>query len=88
LEQDGYGVIFLYRDEYYHPENTQNAGEAEIIVAKNRNGSTGTVMAKFDGPCTRFYSDGDDMRDACDDIDAGIGAEVSLGYSEHGFGQL
>jgi len=74
LEQDGYGIFFLYRDEQYHPE-TLDKGEAEIIIAKNRNGETGTVKARFDGPCTRFCSINQDVHDTCDDLDDAIGAD-------------
>lgn len=47
LEQDGDVVVFVYRDEYYHPEDTDQEGIAEIIVAKQRNGPTGTVKLSF-----------------------------------------
>lgn len=51
---DANAVIFLYRDEYYHPESTSDAGVAEIIVAKQRSGPTGTVRARFFPEFTRF----------------------------------
>jgi replicative DNA helicase len=73
LEQDAYGIFFLYRDEEYHPE-TLDKGSAEIIIAKNRNGEKCTVMAKFDGPCTRFTSVNQRMYDDCNDINDAIGA--------------
>lgn len=43
IEQDADGVIFLYRDEYYNPENTKEKGIAEARIAKHRNGRIGTV---------------------------------------------
>jgi replicative DNA helicase len=47
LEQDSDVVLFLYRDEVY--KNTAGlAGKAEIIVAKHRNGKTGSIKARFD----------------------------------------
>lgn len=44
LEQDADLIVFLYRDEVYHPES-EAKGIAEVIVAKQREGSLGTVMA-------------------------------------------
>jgi len=53
IEQDADGVIFLYRDEVYNEESTDK-GIADIIIAKQRHGSTGTIRLLFDGPCTTF----------------------------------
>jgi replicative DNA helicase len=53
LEQDADVVMFLYRDEIYNPESEQQ-GIAEVIVAKHRNGPTGTVKLAFLGKYTRF----------------------------------
>lgn len=55
LEQDAYGVLFVYRDEYYN-KDSQERGLAEIIVPKHRNGRTGKVMMKFTGEYVRFSS--------------------------------
>ncbi|QGG48959.1 replicative DNA helicase [Heliorestis convoluta] len=46
IEQDADQVWFIYRDEYYNQES-EKKGIAEIIVAKNRNGSIGTVELGF-----------------------------------------
>ncbi len=46
IEQDADSVLFLYRDEYYNP-NTQDKNIAEIIIAKNRHGETGTVKTQW-----------------------------------------
>jgi replicative DNA helicase len=43
----------VYRDEYYNPES-QDVGKAEIIIAKQRNGPTGTVALRYTKECTRF----------------------------------
>ena len=53
LEQDSDLILFLYRDEVYE-KNTKDIGIAEIIVAKNRRGETGTVNAKFEGEFLSF----------------------------------
>src|SRR5690606_13235222 len=58
LEQDADVVIFCYRPEYYLPhkeaEERQLVGKAELIIAKHRNGPTGTVETYFRKECTRF----------------------------------
>lgn len=43
IEQDADIVMFLYRDEYYN-KNTERVGEADMIIAKNRSGSSGTAL--------------------------------------------
>ncbi len=53
IEQDGDVIMFIYRDEVYHPESTE-AGVAEIIFGKHRNGPTGTVRVAFIPEQTRF----------------------------------
>ncbi len=54
IEQDADLAIFIYRDEYYFPETTETPGEGELIIAKHRNGSLGTVNLVFQGKYTRF----------------------------------
>ena len=62
IEQDADIVIFIYRDEYYKSTNDEeemaekaaNKGEAEIIVAKHRNGPVGTVKLLFQSNITKF----------------------------------
>jgi replicative DNA helicase len=53
IEQDADIVIFIYRDEYYNPESEQR-GMAEIIVAKHRNGPTGSSRLAFLEQYTKF----------------------------------
>ena len=47
LEQDSDLVFFVYRDEYYLGEESEQQGVAEVILAKHRNGPTGTVKLSF-----------------------------------------
>ena len=53
IEQDADLVMFLYRDEYYHPDSDKK-GEAELIIAKQRNGPIGTVELNWQSQTTRF----------------------------------
>lgn len=55
IEQDADIVMFLYRDYYYNNE-TDNPNVAEVIIAKHRNGPTGTVYLNWDAETTRFYN--------------------------------
>jgi len=76
IEQDADVVMFVYREEYYlqakepkmgTPEHEKWAfemesvhGKAEVIVAKQRHGPTGTVNLQFEGQFTRFSNLADD----------------------------
>jgi replicative DNA helicase len=53
IEQDADNICFIYRDEYYNPESTER-NIAELIIAKQRNGPTGTAKVRFDREYTRF----------------------------------
>jgi len=55
LEQDADVVMFIYREEYYKPD-TEKKAIAEIIVAKQRNGPTGSVDLAFLKEYTRFMN--------------------------------
>ena len=57
IEQDADVVVLLHREDVYEPESAR-AGEADFIVAKQRNGPTGTVTVLFQGHYSRFV----DMR--------------------------
>jgi len=63
IEQDADVVMMLHREDYYHrgdpnwaDENPDKVGTAELILAKQRNGPTGTVNLMWDGATTRFKS--------------------------------
>jgi len=53
LEQDADVVMFIYREDLYDPESPRK-GEADLIVAKHRNGPTDTVTVTFQGQYSRF----------------------------------
>lgn len=54
IEQDADVVIFIYRDEFYHPDDETKRGIAEISVAKQRNGPTGELSLAFLNKFARF----------------------------------
>lgn len=53
IEQDADIVLFIYRDDYYN-EDSEDKNVAEIIIAKNRHGATGTVNLQWIGQYTTF----------------------------------
>jgi len=53
IEQDADVVMFIYRDDYYHPD-TERKGISEIIIAKQRNGPIGTVDLAWLPEYTKF----------------------------------
>jgi replicative DNA helicase len=55
IEQDADVVEFVYRDEVYHAD-TEDRGLAEVIVAKQRDGATGTIKLAYMSEQTRFAS--------------------------------
>lgn len=59
IEQDADTVIFLYRSEYYKTDESasnQTTSIAEVIIAKNRHGSTGNVTMGWNGQYTKFMT--------------------------------
>ena len=53
IEQDADLIMFIYRDEVYHPDG-EKQGLAEIIIGKQRNGPIGSMELKFHGALSRF----------------------------------
>jgi len=56
IEQDADVIMLLHREDYYHrgDQDYENNGTAEVIIAKQLNGPTGTVNLAFREQCTRF----------------------------------
>ena len=54
IEQDADLVIFIHRPEYYERDDESVRGQADIMLAKNRNGPTGVVRLRFTSEFTRF----------------------------------
>ncbi|MFI5141689.1 MAG: DnaB-like helicase C-terminal domain-containing protein, partial [Bacteroidia bacterium] len=59
IEQDADGVIFIYRASYYDEpfiqDNIPAEGKAELIIAKNRNGSLLNALVGWEASNTKFY---------------------------------
>ncbi|MCR5774508.1 MAG: replicative DNA helicase [Lachnospiraceae bacterium] len=53
IEQDADVVMFIYRDEYYH-KDSDKAGVADVIIAKQRNGSVGDISLAWISALTKF----------------------------------
>jgi replicative DNA helicase len=56
LEQDSDLVMFIYRDDYYEKEESARPGEADLLIAKHRNGATGKVTLTFHREYPKFMN--------------------------------
>jgi replicative DNA helicase len=56
IEQDSDLVMFIYRDEYYHPDDTEEPGIAELNIAKHRNGPIDRVKLVFRSEFPKFMN--------------------------------
>ncbi len=56
IEQDADVVMFVYRDEYYNKEESERPGEADILIAKHRNGPVTDVVLTFQGRYPKFLN--------------------------------
>ena len=61
IEQDADVVVFIYRDEYYHPEKVEAKGIAEVVISKHRQGAVGRVEMTFLPEFTLFADMGRDV---------------------------
>lgn len=61
IEQDADLVAFVFREEYYRPQDESLRGKAELILAKQRNGPTGTVELVFLHEFTKFENRAADL---------------------------
>jgi replicative DNA helicase len=56
IEQDADLVMFIYREEYYSKEDSERPGEADVIIAKHRNGPIGDVILTFQKEYPKFMN--------------------------------
>jgi replicative DNA helicase len=56
LEQDADLVMFIYRDDHYHEDESERPGEADVIIAKHRNGAVGKVTLTFHREYPKFMN--------------------------------
>lgn len=54
IEQDADIILFVYREEVYNEANNAVKGQADIIIAKHRNGKTGSIGFSFKGNYCKF----------------------------------
>jgi replicative DNA helicase len=64
IEQDADVVAFVFREEYYKPNDESVRGKAELILAKQRNGPTGTIDLVFLHEFTKFENRAADLGEA------------------------
>lgn len=92
IEQDADQVAFIYRPEYYGLTEDENGnptqGVGEIIIAKNRHGSTDTVRLRFIGEFTKFEDletfGGGDFNSSIDDF-VTVGSKMNEDFEDDSF---
>ncbi len=92
IEQDADQVAFIYRPEYYGLTEDENGnstqGVGEIILAKNRHGSTDTVRLRFIGEFTKFQDletfGGNDFNSSIDDF-VTVGSKMNEDFEDDNF---
>src|ERR1700691_4057065 len=66
IEQDADLVAFIYREEVYKKDREDVKGQAELVIAKQRNGPIGTVPLRFLGQYTRFENRAEDLEEVAE----------------------
>jgi len=84
LEQDANLVMFLYRDHVYDKSAPEE--DAELIIAKNRQGPSETIPLDWDGPCVRFTNSNRTLTGPAPAPGAGVPAGGPAGGWQGGFG--
>jgi replicative DNA helicase len=82
IEQDADVVLFVHREEYYHrgEERDQHAGEAQIIIAKQRNGPVGDINLEWLRDFTRFQDPTPEHLKDFDDFNSRQMVDPSAGF--------
>jgi replicative DNA helicase len=80
IEQDADVIAFIYREVVYN-RDTDDPRKAELIIAKQRNGPTGTLVLNFEGRFARFEN-----RSGRDEVESPPGSGAFAGPAEGGFG--
>ncbi len=72
IEQDADVVMFIHREEYFHrgEEQQQYAGQAELIISKQRNGPVGEIELVWEKTFTRFHDKAPVRMEAFDNYNA------------------
>lgn len=86
IEQDADAVLFIYRDSYYQSEKEEGPREeAEIIIAKNRSGSTQTVKLEWLSEYTTFYDPASRRISDADAPPENVGVRIPENWDENPF---
>lgn len=90
IEQDADVVMFVHREEYYHrgEEQAQYAGQAELIISKQRAGPVGEVELVWRKEYTRFEDKAPERLEEFDEYNQQGGANLAVPPSNDGFGVI
>ena len=89
IEQDADMVLFIHRPEYYgiteDPDGNDLIGVAEVIIAKHRNGATGTVQVRFRKELAKFVDPEDDFSGQYPGTESAITLSSKMNQANDGF---